>query len=209
MIDKPELGQEKTAKLLIMDNGPISTLSNIDGALDWFFVPGCEVLITDMVLIEARKTPKPGASPRKAARANFGDWFSLNKHKITVVTTDVGEDYKNSLALWKDAGSPDGRAPRANDLGEASILNKLRVIRKLQAEGESVIVVMDDRDGRTAVQALRMNIDLMGTRVFVELIAKDFNVKEAETCWFTLKAILGRELDDGDEYDPVYVRGAR
>ena len=76
MIDKPETGQEKTAKLLIMDNGPISTLSNIDGALDWFFVPGCEVLITDMVLIEARKPPKPGASPRKAARASFEDWLS-------------------------------------------------------------------------------------------------------------------------------------
>lgn len=193
MIEIPDPGQEKTAKLLIMDKGPISTLSNIDGALDWFFVPGCEVLITDMVLVEARKPPKPGASPRKAARASFEDWFSRNKHIITVVTTDIGEDYKNNLALWEEAGSPDGRAPRANDLGEASILNKLRVIRKLQTEGGSVIVVMDDRDGRAAVQALRMNIDLMGTRVFVELIAKDFHIKEAETCWFTLKAILGKE----------------
>jgi hypothetical protein len=209
MIDKPEPGQEKTAKLLIMDNGPISTLSNIDGALDWFFVPGCEVLITDMVLVEARKTPRPGASPRKAARASFEDWLSRNKHRITVVKTDVGADYENSLALWKAAGSPDSRAPRANDLGEASILNKLRVIRKLQGEGDSVIVVMDDRDGRSVVQALRMNVDLMGTRVFVELIAKDFHIKEAETCWFTLKAILGKELDDGDEDDPVYVRVGR
>jgi hypothetical protein len=126
-----------------------------------------------------------------------------------VVTTDVGADYNNSLALWAEAGSPDGRAPRANDLGEASILNKLRVIRKLQAEGDSVIVVMDDRDGRAAVQALRMSIDLMGTLVFVELIAKYFHIKEAETCWLTLKAILGKELDEGDEDDPVYVRAER
>ena len=38
MIAKPEPGQEKKPKLLIADNGPISVLSEIDGALDW--LPG-------------------------------------------------------------------------------------------------------------------------------------------------------------------------
>jgi hypothetical protein len=206
---KPEPGDEKTPKLLIMDNGPISCLSNIDGALDWFFAPGCEVWMTDMVLIEARQSSSPGGRVRKAARQYFEEWFRKNKYRIKVVVTREGKAYANALSLWEMAGSPEGQKPDSFDYGEASILSKLRAIRTFVDAGETVIVVMDDRDGRAAVKGLNMNVDLMLTRTFIAMMDEDYHIKEAATAWITLSRILRDELDQGVDDDPVYVRPAR
>lgn len=206
MIDKPEPGDEKTPKLLIMDNGPISSLSNIDGALDWFFKPRCEVWMTDMVLVEARRQSPPGGRVRNAAQSYFQRWFSQNKYRIKVVVTKEGQAYAKAMKLWEMAGSPEEEKPDSSDYGEASILSKLRTIRKLVTEGETVIVVMDDRDGRAAVKGLEMNVDLMLTRTFIAMMDEDYHIKEAATAWETLARILGNELDYGEDNDPVYVR---
>ena len=206
MIDKPEPGEEKTPKLLIMDNGPIACLSNIDGALDWFFEPEFEVWMTDMVLIEARRKSAPGGRVRNAAMSYFQRWFNQNKYRIKVVVTKEGQAYATAMKLWEMAGSPQEVKPNSSDYGEASILSKLRTIRKLVTEGETVIVVMDDRDGRAAVKGLEMNVDLMLTRTFIAMMDEDYHVKVAATAWETLVQILGEELDYGEDNDPVYVR---
>jgi hypothetical protein len=206
MIDKPEPGEARKPKLLIVDSSPLSVLSHLDDALDWLFKPGCEVWITDMVLIEARRPSPAGAGPRKGAKTNFEAWFRSNKHRIKIVTTDTGRDYSRSQRLWELAGRPDDLKPETSNLGEASILAKLKAIRAAIGEGETVIVIMDDRDGRAAVKALPMDVDLMGVQTFIAWIAEGFGVKEAATAWLTLVAILGDELDHGEETDPVFVR---
>jgi len=205
MIAKPEHGQEKKPKLLIADNGPISVLSEID-ALDWLFKPGCDVWMTDMVLIEARRAPKPGARERKAARACFERWFQRNRRQIKVVETTTGQEFERNMKLWEMAGRPEGLEPSTANLGEASMLSKLEAIRETVAEDQAVIVLMDDRNGRAVAKTLSLNIDLMGTQTFIAWMADDFKVKEAGNAWVTLQAILGKELDHGEEDDPVYVR---
>jgi uncharacterized protein YheU (UPF0270 family) len=209
MIDKPDPGEEKKPKLLIMDNGPISCLSNIDGALDWFFTPGCDVWMTDMVLVEARRGSPPGGRVRKAAKSYFEEWFRENKFRIKVVPTKEGQAYAKAMKLWEMAGSPDEDKPESSDYGEASILSKLRTIRNLLNEGETVIVVMDDRDGRAAVKGLQSNVDLMGTRTFIAMMDEDYHIKEAATAWSALVLILREELDYGEDDDPVYVRAMK
>ena len=173
MIGKPEAGDGKTPKLLIMDNGPLAVLSNLEGALDWFFVPGCEVWMTDMVLEEARRPSPPGGRARNAARKNFEAWFKRNRYRIKLVETREGRAFAKAMKLWELAGRPEEARPDASDYGEASILSKLRAIRAFLTQGESVIVVMDDRDGRAAVKGLQMNVDLMGTRTFIALMDED------------------------------------
>lgn len=205
MIAKPECGQEKKPKLLIADNGPISVLSEID-ALNWLFKPGCDVWMTDMVLIEAQRPPKPGGRERKAARVCFERWFQRNKYRIKVVETTTGQEFMRNMKLWEMAGRPEGLEPSTANLGEASVLSKLKAIRETVAEDQAVIVLMDDRNGRAATKALSLNIDLMGTQTFIAWMADDFEVKEAANAWLTLQAILGKELDHGEEDDPVYVR---
>jgi hypothetical protein len=209
MIDKPGTGDEKTPKLLIMDNGPISCLSNLDGALDWFFKPGCEVWMTDMVLIEARRESAPGGRVRKAAMNYFESWFRQNKFRIKVVVTKEGQAYSKAMKLWEMAGRPEQDKPDSTDYGEASILGKLRTIRNLVDNSETVIVIMDDRDGRAAVKGLNMNVDLMLTRTFIAMMDEDYHIKEAATAWSVLKLILLDELNHGVDDDPVYVRSMR
>jgi hypothetical protein len=209
MIDKAEPGQEKRPKLLIMDNGPLSVLSEIEGALDWLFKPGCEVWMTDLVLIEARRPPGPAGRMRRAARANFEDWFGRNKYRIKIVETATGEAFARNLRLWELAGCPQDLEPATANLGEASILSKLKVVRTAIDEDEAVIVLMDDRAGRAAVKALPLNVDLMGTQTFVAWMAEDFGVNEAENAWAALSVLLGSELDPGEDDDPVYVRNFR
>ncbi|HSZ58222.1 MAG TPA: hypothetical protein VK797_21335, partial [Tepidisphaeraceae bacterium] len=78
--------------------------------------------------------------------------------------------------------------------------------RELLLPDQTFLILMDDRDGRDAVKLLRTNVDLMSTQTFVQWMAEDFNVKEAETAWVTLERILGDDLDPGPAEDPVYVR---
>jgi hypothetical protein len=59
---------------------------------------------------------------------------------------------------------------------------------------------------REAVKLVRTNVDMIGTQTFIEWMAQDFCVKEAETTWITLERILGSDLDPGPSEDPVYVR---
>ena len=207
MIEKPQAGDARKPKLLIMDRTPLAVLSNLDGALEWLFKPGCDVWMTDMVLIETRRPSEPGTDPRNRARATFEAWFKANKHLIRVVSTEVGKKYADDMTLWEMAGKPEHLKPSTANLGEASVLDKIKTSRQILQSDETFLVLMDDRDGRDAVKVLKTNADLMSTQTFLEWMAKDFGVKEAETAWVTLERILGADLDPGPaEDDPVYVR---
>jgi hypothetical protein len=126
--------------------------------------------------------------------------------RIRVVDTQVGRRFSIQLKLWDMAGRPEGMEPDTADLGEASILSQLKTLTAMISEGETVIVLMDERAGRAAVRAMPLNIDLMGTQTFIAWMAEDFGVREAETAWAALEMILGKELDPGESDDPVYIR---
>jgi hypothetical protein len=110
------------------------------------------------------------------------------------------------MELWEKAGRPADLQPDESDLGEEGVLAKVKMTRELLQPNQAFLVLMDDRDGRDAVKLLRTNVDLMSTQTFVQWMAEDFNVKEAETAWVTLERILGGDLDPGPAEDPVCVR---
>jgi hypothetical protein len=194
LITKPAPGDEKKPKLLIMDRTPLSVLSNLDGALDWLFVPGCDVWMTDMVLIESRRPSEPGADPRSRARATFEKWLAAKKHLIHVVSTEMGKKHTDLMTLWEMAGRPEHLRPSRPN-GEASVLDKIKTSRHLFERNDAFLVLMDDRDGREALKVLRANADLMSTQTFLQWIAEDFKIKAAKTAWLTLERRRG-------EFDP-------
>jgi hypothetical protein len=100
----------KKPKLLIMDNTPLSVLSNLPGALDWLFKPECDVVITDMVLEEVRRERGEGADAMRAARAVFEAWFKRNRHRIQVAPTRIGRKYRQAMELWGKGRTPE-RSP--------------------------------------------------------------------------------------------------
>jgi hypothetical protein len=104
-------GDKKKPRLLIMDRTPLSVLSYLDGALDWLFVPGCDVRMTAVVLIESGRPSEPSADPRSRARATLEKWLAAKKHLVQVVSTEMGKKHTDLMTLWEMAGRPEHLRP--------------------------------------------------------------------------------------------------
>ncbi len=205
MVDRPASGDERTPRLLIPDTTPLALLGAIE-ALDWLFVPGCPVWVTDMVLEEATRDPGAGKDRRRYVRKLIAGWVQQNRHRIEVLITPEGEAYRRAVELWQLAGNPPALEPVRSDLGERSVLSTIRSARAILARNETVLALVDDRDARAALRAIRSDIDLMGTRTFISWLAQDFGVAEAETAWPAIQIAFGSRADPGEEDDPVYIR---
>jgi hypothetical protein len=192
-------------RFLIMDNTPLSLLAMIE-ALDWLFIPRCEVIMTDMVLEEATRDPGPGRDRRKAARTYIANWFSINRSRVSLLRTSEWERYEREMALWRKAGMPDELRPDWHDRGERSLLAAVKILKAALTAGEEIIVIADDRDARDAVRAVRADIMLIGTRTFIRWLAEDFQVSDAETAWTAILVAANGKADPGDDVDPLFIR---
>jgi hypothetical protein len=192
-------------KILVSDATPLSLLGVID-ALDWLFVPGCEVWLTDMVLEEVLRPPPDGGDLRRAARASIDDWLQRNRFRIKRVETSEGRRYEREMELWRRAGSPVDLMPNWADRGEASLLSMVRSIRNLLGPDESIIALVDERDARDVMRGIRANIDMMGTQTFVRWMLEDYGIEAAANAWTAIMIATDHKADPGEADDPVYVR---
>src|SRR5689334_6398997 len=119
MIDKPEPEDARTPRFLIIDNTPLSLLGTLE-ALDWLFEPGCDVMITDMVMAAAIRERGESCDWRRNARACVAGWLESNIDRITVLATVEGQRYEREMRLWERAGKPDDQHPEWSDRGERS-----------------------------------------------------------------------------------------
>ena len=195
----------RSPRFLIMDNTPLSLLAMVE-ALDWFFEPGGEVVITDMVIEEATRDPGVDRDPRKASRAYIVGWLAANRHRISILKTSEGERYEREMTLWKRAGMPTDLRPDWSDRGERSMLAAVKTLRMATMSGEEIIVIADDRDARDAIRAVRANIMLIGTRTFIRWMAEDFHMPGADTAWQALLIATDGKADPGGDVDPVVIR---
>jgi hypothetical protein len=199
---------ERVPRLLIPDNTPLSLLGWIGGeALDWLFVVGAEVWVTDMVKEEALRDPDPGDDPRSRHRADIAAWFERNADRIHVQPTGVGTAYRNAMELWELSGSPPNKKPVWKNLGEQSILQVLDGVEAVVGEGEAVVTIVDDRKARAAIQLVEhLDIDLMGTRSFLAWIERRFGVEQAASAWMTITMAAGGSVPKDPQEGPIYVR---
>lgn len=205
MIDKPGPEDRRTPRFLIMDNTPLSLLGTIE-ALDWFFEPGCDLMITDMVIAEAIRDPGEGRDQSRDARTYVARWLENNRDRITILQTAEGQRYEREMRLWERAGKPDDLRPVWTDRGERSVFSAVQDLKAALAQTEELIVIMDDRDGRDAVRAVRADITLMGTRTFIRWMEEDFGIESAATAWQAIRMATADTADEGEEEDPVYIR---
>jgi hypothetical protein len=200
--------------LLIPDATPLSLLSLAGpDALDYLFVPGVDVWITDMVEIEVTRDPDPGGDPRTAQRNELKQWFERNSNRIWIQVTDEGTDYKVAMANWRDAGEVPDRKPRWKGLGEKSILNKLNTVDEFRANNEKVVILVDNRNARTALSLMEnRNFDLLATRSFLYEIETVFGIENATGIWPIIKLAAGKNEHGKDRapepppQDPLAVR---
>lgn len=183
---------ERKPRILIADNTPLSVLSLLGSeGLDWLFVPGAGVWITDMVKEEAVRDPDPGSDQRLAQRAILIKWFADNAHRIHEQPTVEGEEYRKAMANWRDAGGKSETKPSWSNRGDRSILEVMTVIDALVQEGEAIVAIMDDRKVRAALEVMKLDMDMMSTETFIIWMSDTFGIKQADTAWQTIKSIMG------------------
>jgi predicted nucleic acid-binding protein len=196
---------EKDPIFLIMDASPIVMLSAIE-RLDWLMEPCGAIWMSDMVMEEVTRDPETDADPRIRWLAYTRSWIETNKFRIRRVETKTFETYKLALEAWRAHGANPAAKPDAHDLGEASIIQTLKSFRGKMQPRQTIVVLMDDADGRDALRGMRrINLDIFGTRVFIEALYTKFGISDAEHAWQAILNVIPT-AGNKDEDDPVLVR---
>jgi hypothetical protein len=206
--DQPTDDIARRSRILIPDTTPLSLLALIGSdALDWLFVPGADVWVTDMVREEAIRDPDPGDDQRLSHRAVLKEWFAGNANRIHIRTTREGEEYAKAMKNWQLAGSKPELKPSWKGRGERSVPGVLEAVESLLADGEAVVVLVDDNKARIAIQlGHELDIDLMGTESFITWMRDRFRMPNAENAWAAIRIAAGDNVPDTREDDPVYLR---
>lgn len=202
----------RRARILIPDNTPLSLLSAVGReALDWLFVTGAEVWVTDLVFEEAMRAPDDGSDPRAAQRRDLAEWFEANRHRIRIQGTDEGDEYRKAMEAWRKVpGSPIELKPSWRNRGEKSVLQILDGVEKILASGEAVVAIVDDRKARAAIKILEnADIDLMSTETYLVWITERFSVREAANAWTAIRLALDGKAPNAPSEDPVHVHSFR
>jgi len=202
---------DRIPRLLIPDNTPISLLSMIGReALDWLFAPGVEIWVTDMVRNEALRDPDAGDDRRREQRMVLREWFADNSSRISIQQTPEGQDYEREMRNWIRGGRVQADKPSWRNRGERSIRDLLPVVSQIVAEGDCVVLLVDDRAARSLVlQAARVQeveADLMATETFLEWLEQDYGVTDTQSAWMTIRCAAGGNQPDAPTPDPVYLR---
>jgi len=80
-------------------------------------------------------------------------------------------------------------------------------VESVLADGEAVVVLVDDGRARIATQlGHEFDIDPMGTESFITWMRDRFRMPNAENAWAAIRIAAGINVPDTTDDDPVYVR---
>jgi hypothetical protein len=75
------------------------------------------------------------------------------------------------------------------------------------AEGEAVVVLVDDNKARIAIQlGHEFDIDLMGTESFIIWMRDRFRMPNSENAWAAIRIAAGDNVPETRDDDPIYLR---
>jgi hypothetical protein len=207
-VEQPKDAIERRSRILIPDTTPLSLLAMVGSdALDWLFVPKAEVWISDMVKEEAIRDPDPGDDQRLQHREILKQWFARNANRIHIKTTHEGEEYAKAMENWRLASSKPELKPSWKGRGERSVLQVLEVVESVLADGEAVVVLVDDNKARIAIQLENeFDIDLMGTESFITWMHDKFKMPNSQNAWAAIKIAAGNNVPETRDDDPIHWR---
>lgn len=193
----PLIHDDKKPILLVPDNGPVTALSAIR-SLDWLLLPGIPVKITDQVAEEAtRNQDLPWTK-------DTCEWIVRNvlAGRVEIAYTDVGFDRRQQFDAWLAGGMDPATAPRARNLGEASILELMRTLEEELRGDNKAIVLIDERRARKALRTVNANLDLVTTRAFFKVLATDYGLNDTAAYWRLVLQVVDN-MDTVDEIEQV------
>jgi hypothetical protein len=206
--DQPTDDVARRSRILIPDTTPLSLLALIGrDALDWLFVPRADVWVTDMVRQEAIRDPDPGDDQRLSRRAVLKEWLAGNANRIHIRTTREGEEYAKAMTNWQLAGSQPELKPSWKGRGERSVPGVIEAVESVLADGEAVVVLVDDNKARIAIQLENdFDIDLMGTESFITWMHDKFKMPNSENAWAAIRIAAGDNVPKTRDDDPIHWR---
>lgn len=204
----------RTPRLIIPGTSPLSLLCMAGAdALNYLFVPNVALWITDMVEIEATRTPDADDDRRANQRKVLTGWLADNSHRIAIIETRTGSEYKKAMTSWEIGGSQPGLKPSWRGRGDYSLLDILAIADSVVEDNEAVVMLVDDRRARAALrQTEGLNLDILSTRSFVSMLETDFGVTNASDIWRIIEIAAGTNehgksrVPDQQLEDPIHVR---
>jgi len=121
---------DMTARLIVMDTGPLITLAAAD-SLDYLLYAGAPVYLPDAVLFEATRD---GAA---LGAAEILDWAQRNAELVRTVSTETFFNFIESRAA--------NPARRERDLGERAAIEAIHDAIHLAPHERAVLITEDDR----------------------------------------------------------------
>ena len=229
MIRKPAPGDERRPAILVSDTAPLSLLATVPGALDWLFLPGCEIWIPDIILDEVLRNPGEGrisvssTAPKSRAgcRATVigsSGWRRGSASDTTPKCRATRMPWISGGRLARLRGS--SRCALSGRIEGPEPVGRREHRQRRTGHGESVIALADDHNVRAAIEARgrqkkKSSIDLMSTQTFIQWMAEDFAVEAALTAWDAIEiARQGKVPAFNSDFDnpnrgaddPVYIR---
>jgi hypothetical protein len=157
-----------SARLIVMDTGPLITLAVAD-SLDYLLYPGVPVYVPDAVLYEAtRDSAALGAAEILA-------WVQLHSEQVRTISTETFFNYVQSREI-----NP-GR--REKDLGERSALEAIHDGVHLAPDERAILITEDDRVLRRVLVTeaeLTARMIPITTRDFLEGMEEAHRINSAE-----------------------------
>ena len=148
------MSDDLTARIIVMDTGPLITLSVAD-CLDYLLYPGVPVYVPDAVLYEATQ------DSAALGAAGILEWVQLHSERVHTISTETFFNYVQSRAA-----SP-GR--RERDLGERAAIEAIHDGIHLAGDERAILMTEDDRVLR---QVLVLEAEL--TARMIPITTRDF-----------------------------------
>ena len=159
---------ELSAKLIVMDTGPLITLAAAD-SLDYLLYPGVPVYVPDAVLYEAtRDSAALGA-------AEILGWAQKNSGQVRTISTEAFFNY-----IETREANP---ARREKDLGERAAIEAIHDAIHLAPDERAILVTEDDRVLRRVLvieAELTERMIPITTRDFLEAMESAHRINSAE-----------------------------
>jgi hypothetical protein len=172
------VSDELSAKLIVMDAGPLITLAVAD-SLDYLLYAGVPVYLPDAVLYEAaRDSAALGA-------AQILDWAQKNSEQVRTISTEVFFNYVQS----REANP----SRREKDLGERAAIEAIHDGIHLEPDERAILITEDDRVLR---RVLVVEPEL--TAKMIPITSRDFlEAMEAAHCINSADEVYRRAEDSG------------
>lgn len=173
--------KDRTA-ILVPDDGALLAMAEYGAdALDWLFLLGAKVFVTDAVRYEILRDRKAGEDDyAPGQRPLLALWFARNAERIATVPSRQIAAFDHDVTQWERGGHA-GPAPSWDWDDQPRAADAVRAVSRIPAPERERILVVANHDATRAAFGHMISdaLALTGTTRFIGMIAGTFGVEKA------------------------------